>query len=91
MPAPENLIIDTPEQIRLEFALAGVGSRFLALAIDMLLQMAIGLLVLAAVAGTWSLMRPRAGGPPRRSNVQVIDARFGHGFSERWAGPQTFR
>jgi uncharacterized RDD family membrane protein YckC len=38
VPAPENLIIDTPEQIRLEFALAGVGSRFLALAFDTLLQ-----------------------------------------------------
>jgi uncharacterized RDD family membrane protein YckC len=38
VPASENLIIDTPEQIRLEFALAGVGSRFLALAFDTLLQ-----------------------------------------------------
>ena len=38
VPAPENLIIDTPEQIRLEFALAGVGSRFLALAFDTVLQ-----------------------------------------------------
>jgi uncharacterized RDD family membrane protein YckC len=38
VPAPENLIIDTPEQIRLEFALAGVGSRFLALAFDTVVQ-----------------------------------------------------
>ncbi|HEX9367860.1 MAG TPA: RDD family protein [Vicinamibacterales bacterium] len=38
MPAPENLIIDTPEQIPLEFVLAGVGSRFLALAFDTVLQ-----------------------------------------------------
>jgi uncharacterized RDD family membrane protein YckC len=38
VPAPENLIIDTPEQIRLEFPLAGVGSRFLALAFDTVLQ-----------------------------------------------------
>ena len=70
MPAPENLIIDTPEQIRLEFALAGVGSRFLALAFDTVLQGAaitvlvgIGLLVrrLAAISvatgglGTWAI------------------------------------
>src|SRR4030095_4663691 len=61
--APDQLSIETPEQVALEFPLAGVGSRFLALAIDMLLQMAIGLLVFAAVVGAWSLLRPRAGGP----------------------------
>ena len=38
MPAPEKLTIDTPEQIALEFPLAGVGSRFLAIAFDTLLQ-----------------------------------------------------
>ncbi len=62
MTAPDQLSIETPEQVALEFPLAGVGSRFLALAIDMLLQTAIALLVLAAVAGTWSLIRPRSGG-----------------------------
>jgi uncharacterized RDD family membrane protein YckC len=36
--APEHLSIDTPEQIALEFPLAGVGSRFLAIAFDTLLQ-----------------------------------------------------
>ncbi|HSE47879.1 MAG TPA: RDD family protein [Terriglobales bacterium] len=34
----EKLTIDTPEQVALEFPLAGVGSRFLAFAIDTLLQ-----------------------------------------------------
>jgi uncharacterized RDD family membrane protein YckC len=43
--APEHLSIDTPEQISLEFPLAGVGSRFLALAFDTLLQAVIGLAV----------------------------------------------
>lgn len=38
MPAPEKLTIETPEQIALEFPLAGVGSRFLALAFDTLVQ-----------------------------------------------------
>ena len=38
MPAPEKLTIDTPEQIALEFPLAGIGSRFLAIAFDSLLQ-----------------------------------------------------
>ena len=57
MPAPEKLTIDTPEQIALEFALAGVGSRFLAMAFDTILQAgaitilaAIGL-ILRAVSG----------------------------------------
>ena len=44
MTAPDQLSIETPEQVALEFPLAGVGSRFLALAIDMLLQAAINLL-----------------------------------------------
>jgi uncharacterized RDD family membrane protein YckC len=39
----DNLVIDTPEQIPLEFPLAGIGSRFLALALDTLLQTAAGL------------------------------------------------
>jgi uncharacterized RDD family membrane protein YckC len=45
---PEKLTIDTPEQIALEFPLAGAGSRFLALAIDTFVQIAV-LLVLALV------------------------------------------
>ena len=49
MRPPEKLTIDTPEQIALEFPLAGAGSRFLALAIDSFVQIAI-LLVLALIA-----------------------------------------
>lgn len=37
----DQLKVDTPEQIALEFPLAGVGSRFLALAVDTLLQVAL--------------------------------------------------
>jgi uncharacterized RDD family membrane protein YckC len=64
----DNLTIETPEQIRLEFPLAGVGSRFLALALDLLLQFAIGvvfgvlflfivsaLMVTSESAGTWGI------------------------------------
>ena len=50
--ASEKLTIETPEQISLEFPLASAGSRFLALAIDTLLQIAgfavLGLLALGA-------------------------------------------
>ena len=59
MTAPEQLIIDTPEQIALEYPLASAGSRFLALGLDTLLQLAgfallglIAMLVAAADAGT---------------------------------------
>jgi uncharacterized RDD family membrane protein YckC len=45
---PEKLTIDTPEQIALEFPLAGAGSRFLALAIDTFVQLAV-LFVLAFI------------------------------------------
>src|SRR5438445_1721224 len=37
----EQLKIDTPEQIALELPLAGIGSRFLAIAIDTLIQVAL--------------------------------------------------
>ena len=38
----ERHIIETPEQLQLKFDLAGVGSRFLAIAIDTLIQLAVG-------------------------------------------------
>ena len=53
MPALDKLTIDTPEQIALEFQLAGAGSRFVAIAIDMTIQAAffIVLVLIAAGAG----------------------------------------
>ena len=54
MPSPEKLTIETPEQISLEFTLAGAGSRFLAIAIDTLIQIAIFLaLVLVGIGALW--------------------------------------
>ena len=41
----DNLVIDTPEQIPLEFPLAGIGSRFLALALDTLIQIVLSLIL----------------------------------------------
>lgn len=55
MPALEKLNIDTPEQIALEFSLATVGSRFLALAVDSLIQLsAAAILLLIVGLGTWA-------------------------------------
>jgi uncharacterized RDD family membrane protein YckC len=49
----DKLTIETPEQTVVEFEVAGVGSRFLALAYDTLLQIlvGVGLLVILVVAG----------------------------------------
>jgi uncharacterized RDD family membrane protein YckC len=49
----DKLTIETPEQTLLEFEVAGIGSRFLALAYDTLLQIliGIGLFVILMVAG----------------------------------------
>ena len=54
MTAREKLNIDTPEQVALEFSLATVGSRFLALAIDTLIQVAVAaVLLLLALLLAW--------------------------------------
>ena len=41
----DKLTIETPEQTDLDFALAGIGSRFLALAFDTLVQILVGIVV----------------------------------------------
>ncbi|HEV2387802.1 MAG TPA: RDD family protein [Candidatus Acidoferrales bacterium] len=46
MLSPDKLTIETPEQTSLEFPLAGIGSRFLALAADTAIQAAAALLLL---------------------------------------------
>jgi uncharacterized RDD family membrane protein YckC len=47
----DQLVIDTPEQIALELPLAGIGSRSLALVVDTLLQMLLGLVLGLAALG----------------------------------------
>ena len=54
MSSDDKLIIETPEQTALEFPLAGIGSRSLAVAIDTLLQIGF-LIVLGMVAGIISV------------------------------------
>jgi uncharacterized RDD family membrane protein YckC len=49
----DKLTIETPEQTALEFAVAGIGSRFLAIAYDVLIQMLVGLVV--GIAGGFGL------------------------------------
>jgi uncharacterized RDD family membrane protein YckC len=59
----DNLVIDTPEQIPLEFPLAGIGSRFLALAVDTLIQFAVGMVLGVSVLllGALGIMMPTHG------------------------------
>jgi uncharacterized RDD family membrane protein YckC len=92
VPAPEKLIIDTPEQIPLEFALAGVGSRFLAIAFDTLLQaFAFGLLAIVAVAsrfvaaGAWPSVGPWVLGALILAGFVVYSGYFAV-FESIWSG-----
>ncbi len=58
-----QLTIETPEQTRLEFPLAGIGSRFLALGLDTLIQLAATLVLsLAGVLIFSGMVRSPAGG-----------------------------
>jgi uncharacterized RDD family membrane protein YckC len=61
MSSVDKLTIETPEQTSLEFPLAGIGSRFLAIALDTLLQFAaytvLGLIALLfSIAGFFSIL-----------------------------------
>lgn len=56
----DKLIIDTPEQVHLEFLLAGIGSRFMAALLDTVIQAAItflifliGLIFFAGLRSMW--------------------------------------
>jgi len=58
----DKLTIETPEQTALEFPLAGIGSRFLAVALDALLQIAIYLVLLVIWSGvSWMGFLPQLG------------------------------
>ena len=70
MPALEKLNIDTPEQIALEFSLATIGSRFLALAIDTLIQVGCGLILFAGL----SMAAILAGGAAQRMGPWLLAA-----------------
>lgn len=65
MEPTDRVSVETPEQIALEFPLAGVGSRFLALALDTLLQVVlytvVVLLAILATVGTKASLGTRWG------------------------------
>lgn len=60
----EKLTIETPEQVRLEYSLAGLGSRFMAIAVDTLCQLIMFLilgLAMAIAVPALSGLGPRGG------------------------------
>lgn len=59
----DKLIIDTPEQVQLEFPLAGIGSRFMALFVDSLIQFVAFFLlfILLAILGAGFAFTPELG------------------------------
>ena len=63
MQSLDRLDIDTPEQIALELPLAGIGSRFLALTVDTLLQVAalIAIIIVGAIIALGSTAADRPG------------------------------
>ena len=61
----DQVSVDTPEQIALEFSLAGIGSRFLALALDTLIQVGLYVLVVLLALGAAGLGRKIPGIPDR--------------------------
>lgn len=65
MAALDKLSIDTPEQVALDFSIATIGSRFLALAVDTLIQAGAALALLALLLAfrwitriTWTGVQP---------------------------------
>ena len=63
--AGEKLIIETPEQTSIEFPLAGIGSRFLALLVDMLIQFAVVVALVLMFVGIGYSARGAFGSLPR--------------------------
>lgn len=54
----QKLSIDTPEQINLEYELAGIGSRFMALFVDLLIQAIAGIVILIVMWFTGFAFHP---------------------------------
>ncbi len=77
MSSVDKLTIETPEQTSLEFPLAGIGSRFLAIALDMLLQLgAYIVLGLFAARFRWRAFFRRSGSNGRIAIVIFLAFQF---------------
>ncbi len=52
---PQDYTVDTPEQVQLHFPLAGLGSRFLALLVDLMIQLAANIVLILLVLIAFSI------------------------------------
>lgn len=52
---PQDYAVDTPEQVQLHFPLAGLGSRFLALLVDLMIQLAANIVLILLVLIAFSI------------------------------------
>ncbi len=92
MSSDETLTIDTPEQMRLEYPLAGVGSRALALLVDTLYQIAalaaLAVVLLAFGTALRELTRQGAGWVVAAIILGLFAVQFGYFavFEALWAG-----
>jgi uncharacterized RDD family membrane protein YckC len=72
----DKLTIDTPEQTALEFPLAGIGSRFLAMAIDTAIQLAVFLVLGIALGLAMPALRIFGSIAPQWAVASLIVAGF---------------
>ncbi len=72
----DKLTIDTPEQTALEFPLAGIGSRFLAIAIDTAIQLAVFLVLGIALGLAMPALRIFGSVAPQWAVASLIVAGF---------------
>jgi uncharacterized RDD family membrane protein YckC len=74
----ETLVIETPERVPLHFALASIGNRFLACAVDHLLQMLMILFVVLALqwSGSMDVFREKVAEAPKWALALLIVAVF---------------
>ena len=101
----DKLTIDTPEQVPLEFVLAGIGSRFMAAFLDTLIQAALfvilGLLAialsaalnLAGLSSTWAIAVVFLGGFTVIWGYYTLFEIFWRGQTpgKRWAGIRVIK
>jgi uncharacterized RDD family membrane protein YckC len=87
----QKLSIDTPEQINLEYELAGPGSRFMALFVDLMIQFLAGLVLVIVMAIAGISLTPFRGGGTWMLALTVLlifSMQWGYfaGFEILWKG-----
>jgi len=70
--AGEKLIIETPEQTSIEFPLAGIGSRFLAILIDSLIQIGVLIILALMIVGLGFSFRSAGFGRSSTAGVWIV-------------------